>query len=1233
MSVASDYLKESGKTLKKEEKKFRTTSVAKSYLQEIGGGPTISINSQKKKTKEEDGLIENMESVDPPEVNNAYSFAFGLGLKDTYRGIKQITGFDKAQMKANQQKLTELMRGENGGLVTAAYFAGAILDPASWLIPFGKAKNIYSMARMGMVSGGIAGATGYVDEESFIDSRGKQAILGAVGGGILSPAMGGLKNLKTMVTGKGEMIPLGRKLTKKEMMDRGASTVQISGSSKIGKAADEATGEVSPITTTGTQAKVMRKNADIVDEGKSIFDAVKDIFRKKVDKLPFPNVKAIHDVPTPTSKPVKNFLGAMFNGYQKSYEKHVGKRLLKGAKTGEGGSAFAGGAFGFAGDYDIEDDYKSPSLATRFAQAFTGAALGYGGIKFLKSKTANQMGLVRRTKLGQPGEEVEFVETYPELFARWFVDRAGIPKNYRKFQIDAQGLEYSLAGEMVKMAKLAEKLTPDENAILYNILSGDIAVKGTERSIVRLAAKTRGIIKRMSQKYIDLGMMSKETFKLNEGKYLMRIYKDLEKVKKEISSGKIKGPVNLDYKKIGDELRGRGFFRDYTVKEYLEQQRFVKNVIDEVVDKNHRGWDLPEDVKLINNKLYRIEEDGAQTLLKNKDTISLRWEYSKPERKWMGEVENAAIAIEYTGLIQARTIAKYQFFTDVAAKFGKTKKEIEGFKIADVKDMIGPSPLLNEEYIQIPLTKIEGKNIPRYGRLAGKYVPASIWKDIAGMQKYQDVSSNALYAQYKKLNSLWKVSKTAWNPTVHVNNIFGNVILSDLADVPILPYRGENGKIVNPLQEAWTALRKNANGTGYKSDVVELAKRMGVMDADFIQQESRKFRFDDMEKIYTTKANDSEWNTSIGLATNIYRKVKKNIKENKITGTLEDWYRVEDHVFRLNAFMYRIRMGDSYENAALFARKQFIDYDIDAPAINFLRNTATPFLSFTYRMVPILAETAIMRPTKFAKYAALGYGLTNLEGYIGGEEAKIERALLPDYEAGNIGDLPFMPKRVIRIPMKDQNGRPKFVNISRLFPGGDVLSFEGNRGVPFLPEPLQPSLGIVGDAIQSAIGYDLFRGEKDARRGDGGMVEETMEALDMFARKLVPNFPYVPGSFSTKKLERALKQEESPYRVPQSEGEALLNSFGIKISNKSIETLARSKKIDFDRQIRKQKAKIKQVARKFEDGSIDEDDYTKQVGKIMENINKIQMTFFGRLAGVDPYGFRWFDKLSDGEEK
>ena len=86
--------------------------------------------------------------------------------------------------------------------------------------------------------------------------------------------------------------------------------------------------------------------------------------------------------------------------------------------------------------------------------------------------------------------------------------------------------------------------------------------------------------------------------------------------------------------------------------------------------------------------------------------------------------------------------------------------------------------------------------------------------------------------------------------------------------------------------------------------------------------------------------------------------------------------------------MHRIKMGDSYEDAAMFARKQFIDYDIQAPAINALRNSMTPFISFTYRMIPILVETAVLRPTKYVKYAVLGAGLTQLEGMYGGEEDK-----------------------------------------------------------------------------------------------------------------------------------------------------------------------------------------------------------------------------------------------------
>ena len=110
-------------------------------------------------------------------------------------------------MAREQKQLVKAMQGENGNLVKVAYFAGAILDPASWLIPFGKAKTLYTTGKYGMVSGAIAGAAGYVDEEqdSIIGSgkitRGEQAGLSAIGGGVLAPTFGALRNLGIKVTG------------------------------------------------------------------------------------------------------------------------------------------------------------------------------------------------------------------------------------------------------------------------------------------------------------------------------------------------------------------------------------------------------------------------------------------------------------------------------------------------------------------------------------------------------------------------------------------------------------------------------------------------------------------------------------------------------------------------------------------------------------------------------------------------------------------------------------------------------------------------------------------------------------------------------------------------------------------------------------------------------------------------------------------------------------------------
>ena len=120
-----------------------------------------------------------------------FAYGFKLGIKDTYRGVKQMANIGTNELRKEQEELRARIEDpENGVWTMVGYFGGAILDPITWLIPFAKAKTIYSMAKMGAMSGGVTGALGYVDEQSILDTRTKQALAGGVGGAIIAPAIG-----------------------------------------------------------------------------------------------------------------------------------------------------------------------------------------------------------------------------------------------------------------------------------------------------------------------------------------------------------------------------------------------------------------------------------------------------------------------------------------------------------------------------------------------------------------------------------------------------------------------------------------------------------------------------------------------------------------------------------------------------------------------------------------------------------------------------------------------------------------------------------------------------------------------------------------------------------------------------------------------------------------------------------------------------------------------------------
>lgn len=99
-----------------------------------------------------------------------------------------MAGIDLDNMERDQQRIRNLLE-DGDGLAKAAYYGGLILDPAMWLIPVLRGRNLYQIAKGGAIAGGLSGAFGYVDDQSFFNTRFRQAAAGAVTGGILAPVI------------------------------------------------------------------------------------------------------------------------------------------------------------------------------------------------------------------------------------------------------------------------------------------------------------------------------------------------------------------------------------------------------------------------------------------------------------------------------------------------------------------------------------------------------------------------------------------------------------------------------------------------------------------------------------------------------------------------------------------------------------------------------------------------------------------------------------------------------------------------------------------------------------------------------------------------------------------------------------------------------------------------------------------------------------------------------------
>jgi hypothetical protein len=116
------------------------------------------------------------------------------------------------------------------------------------------------------------------------------------------------------------------------------------------------------------------------------------------------------------------------------------------------------------------------------------------------------------------------------------------------------------------------------------------------------------------------------------------------------------------------------------------------------------------------------------------------------------------------------------------------------------------------------------------------------------------------------------------------------------------------------------------------------------------------------------------------------------------------------------------------------------------------------------------------------KYATIGYGLNKMGDLIGGGNEEAERGVMPERKQGRFMGMGFLPHRNIKVPFpkfgKDSETKPPmYMDLTRFVPGGDIMDL-GSPGIPGLPAPLQPSLGLAGEVMFPLMGYDLFRNKK-----------------------------------------------------------------------------------------------------------------------------------------------------------
>ncbi len=815
----------------------------------------------------------------------------------------------------------------------------------------------------------------------------------------------------------------------------------------------------------------------------------------------------------------------------------------------------------------------------------------------------------------------------PEQIKAGVVSDYGIPEAV----IDQRaGMQGRMREQLRKTGTLLEKLstlTRAESRVAYEWMNADDPQSADHfraqlpPESIRTMAEVEKMIDQLSQEAVRLGQLDPEAFKRNRYAYLRRSY---VKHTQELTKGETKSRARA-ISILGDQYKGRGMddavemgkvknaapewwnrkLRAGRADKQLKGEKLIRlerrahsgegtQAMPGIGDRS-RGrlmevayWPAGEPIPA---KFSTWDQSGTWEVRDTRGDKLIVWrDFTKQEREAMGEIDEARYAIAKTlhGMIHDVEVGRYLEW--LGQRYGKKPGEaIDGTVVEAserMRDTFAPG-----EWVRVPDSKIPGTNTLKYGALAGRYLPGPIWNDV---RQIIGGRFKPLGDTYAAILSAWKTSKTALSPAVHMNNIMANFVMADWHDVTA-------GHIAKALRLLLAAHERDGKGMlGRAGNLVARAGAAADLDAareildrfqdsggsigTWATQELQKEQLEPLLKALEAEiATAGEESAQVGAMAALQHLLRLRfpsawdaVKPTKAGQALTTearnmiaLYEAEDQVFRLAAWLKAKEDGANDIAAGKAARKSFLDYHINAPWVQAMRNTAFPFIAFTYRALPMLAETAAKKPWKLMKLALLAGGLNALGYALSGGDEDDERRWLPEEKAGRVFGL--VPK-LIRMPWNDIHGQPVFLDIRRFVPVGDIFDTgQAHSAVPVLPAMIPGGpLALLGEI---ALNKAQFTGKDIALETDTP-AERAGKVIGYVYKAFAPNLVFLPGTYSFDAAVNAGKGKTDTFGREQSLTQAIVSSVGVKLGSYPQDVLrlnsqreAQAKLMEIDRNI------------------------------------------------------------------